>query len=862
MLEWDKYIKKLLSEEKEFDSITISFDGASFSVNIPDIIKSSMYILDKMLSDGSKKNVIVFPEKNCSIFLFTLIKLFHNISQGKIKTKYNPKDFVIGEKLKVGNAIVQYLGLEERDGKVFMMLKMADMDRNIVSIDSLPIFQKVETKRGLSPYRKFIAAKHIAEESMGSLANGNEKLAYISSMKTHMESSIAVMSNVSNIKSQISGFKINGKKVTDLFYLAHLDYSGKINNISSGQMTGIPAMVFASYLYDICEAVKQGAPLQSVIIDASDINSLLKQLDALDYLLELDIPVLLLSDTANSFDLEEMSKRGFKVWRWSNDTLSEHFDNRGLDFLDRRIENCRLHSVLFKNCDDKNIDDAKHLLYAHRKEVGELSPDMMRMFEILNRLMFKALRETSNFTDIDIDLDRKSLDDCKEILKKETPYLSNEMLEDYSDIIARFEKIYSYGYELEKNKLLQDYLLECNNKNVCLVVAENAPKKKIQDYWDKWCRERRLSSTVRIMLPSDYYSSKSNSMDTTIICAWLKRAVMRKIIYSYNTSDYVILLYNCENTWKEYDTGKWNKALKQSSNKEIINGLLGKSVKVNNKSNVVSDITEEDTQEDNSTDELSDMELILRENRYRRYINNGGQNCAHFVQAIPISFVGGFVSFCGIGHKVISATNIINSTSNDIENVRPEYLKTGDFIVIRESDKDLIRDLADVILKNSGMEHYRELASKWRDAIKIELMFSSLKEFYEKMCAAGFKKQYNTVKNWVEKDDIIAPQSEDDLKIIAIVTENQVLEELFNEIVSASQEIKRAHIMAGRFLSKQLQSVLAQTLNDNADIDVFNIWEPIDMEVEGVGNVKILKIIDIGPVIEVDAANINRIIQD
>ena len=69
-------------------------------------------------------------------------------------------------------------------------------------------------------------------------------------------------------------------------------------------------------------------------------------------------------------------------------------------------------------------------------------------------------------------------------------------------------------------------------------------------------------------------------------------------------------------------------------------------------------------------------------------------------------------------------------------------------------------------------------------------------------------------------------------------------------------------MLAGRKLSEQLKRTLAQELKKFKDIDAFNIWEPINMDIEGIGNVKVLKIIDIGAEIQIDSADTNRLIEE
>ena len=150
MIGWNEYINQLLLSDTEFDNITISLDEGAVSTLVPPIIKISITMLDKMIENQGKLNVLIFPEKIQSFLIFTVMKLFHNISQGKIKSSYDPTKFSVGEKLKVGNAIVEYLGTEVRNNSMCLMLKMADCDKYSAPIGILPIFQKVATYRRLS----------------------------------------------------------------------------------------------------------------------------------------------------------------------------------------------------------------------------------------------------------------------------------------------------------------------------------------------------------------------------------------------------------------------------------------------------------------------------------------------------------------------------------------------------------------------------------------------------------------------------------------------------------------------------------------------------------------------------------------
>lgn len=72
------------------------------------------------------------------------------------------------------------------------------------------------------------------------------------------------------------------------------------------------------------------------------------------------------------------------------------------------------------------------------------------------------------------------------------------------------------------------------------------------------------------------------------------------------------------------------------------------------------------------------------------------------MDAYPINFVGGYLAFYKAGHKIITVTDIILDGKDNVSIKTPDLLKIGDFVVVREAQRDIIRDIADKILANSG----------------------------------------------------------------------------------------------------------------------------------------------------------------
>lgn len=857
---WEEYLSHLLSKEKSFDDISVSLDSGVTYSEIPPIIKSSVLMLDEMIEKQGPRNIIIFPEKKQSIVLFSLMKLFHNISLGKIKSNYDPTGFVAGEKLKVGKAIVEYLGPDEYNGEPGLAIRLADCDRLVAPLRHFPIFQQVDTKKKISKIGVFSKARKEALAAMKSGAIGNEELTYAASMKTHMDSTIFVMTSILGAKKQLSECRIGNKKVTEIFYFGQTNYEGNISNISPGQMKGVPAIVLASDLYSIQAAIDNNQPIQSIIIDASNMKQLLDQLDVLDELLKMHVPIVCLTDTVNSFDLSSLITRNFNIWRWDKESLTSQLYDAVPLMSDKRIKNCAGHNVIYLQTDGGKISDAMRRLALHRRETENQSGEMMKIFEKLNRFTFLAMRAVIPFSDIEIKLACDCLEDCRTILAKEAVFISDASFSDYSIVINNLLEIYSHHYALNKFEMLKNFLNEHTGSFLYLIISESVSKTDIQKFWDDYIVKNRLYIRIRVVYPSEYYSFQGSTDGNaiTIISGWLKRVIMRRVIYSFITNQYCVLLYDYERKWQRQDSTRWKNALRASSNKVLVEKVFSTDDVSISTERFVADSSK--ASDPNPEDELGEIELILHDNKIRRYA--GRMHGGDIVSAVPVNFVGGFIAFFRPGHKVISATKIILDNSNNIEMKIPEELTTGDFIVIREADRDIIRDLADDILINSGKKDAREKSSIWRDALQIELLFSTTDELYEKIKTAGCDKEYATVRHWIEDASVIAPQSKDDIAAIAKATENEVLLETLDSVFEAAAVVRRAHKLAGKKLSDQLKKTIAEELKDYGEIDPYNIWEPLEIEVDGIGTVKVLKVIDIGAEIKVDSTDTNRLIEE
>ena len=299
--------------------------------------------------------------------------------------------------------------------------------------------------------------------------------------------------------------------------------------------------------------------------------------------------------------------------------------------------------------------------------------------------------------------------------------------------------------------------------------------------------------------------------------------------------------------------------MSSSHNHRIVKNSLSKEVKTG--------ISEErfigkskDVCED-ALDELTDIENLIQANKYRQYgVSSGYQN--QVVDAYPINFVGGYLAFYRTGHKVITVTDIITSGKENVIAKKPDELSIGDFVVVRESQRDIIKEIADKILETSGMSEVRNIALRWKETLSLETMFSTTEEIYHKLQIDGCKRGYQTVKNWIEDEEQFSLSSKDDLLCIAKSFNDDILAESIDAVFEAGINVKRAHLKAGQYLSQKLKTQIAENISKFGDIDAFNIWDPMVLDLEDIGKVIILKIIDINRPVKIDSGNTNRLLSE
>lgn len=868
MKEWDEYINSVLYTPSPLDEITVEYDNCKSL--FPPIIKASIYMLEQMIRDCGRHNIFVFPELTQLSRDFLLAKVLFNILSGKIQMDYNPEKFRPGQKLKYKKAIMEFIKIDTgNDGSARIVVRFADLEYS-VPLKLAPYLQ-ITTADHLSKYQKF-ASEYSAKEAIARAEKKADIPSYetipriLTDHRTHLDGSVFLVTQISSAKKYLSEVKINDQSFKDCLLLAQADSDGNLTNITSGQLSGNPAIVIVQDLHSLKNAIREGATVQSVIFDASSDKCIEKQLDAFDDLEQYDFPVVCITDTSHSFGLSALTERGYNIWRWNESNLTDSLSGHSFAYISSRIRNCCAHNIHYQFCDDPNIKELADILFRNKKKIPDLSPGVNSIFDTLLSQLFSLLRRIVPFGSDEVFRIQTALNGCSFTLSEEKPFLAPDLFNELSQAIELESTIISESYTNQKELQIKDILLKYNNSRICVVIPEQHDKEQVKSFLQRYILQNRISTFLTVMYPQEYQQSVTASFHVVIMTGWIKEKVMKQCLYNHASPLVEVLLYHCESRWKNSHTRQWAHDLDNSGTESIANQVFGqKQLKPVNDIVVSSELTDIEVEAENDYDSLDDY---IRFNRVRKYSVNESPK-ADQVEAYPVSLVGGYLAFYKSTHKLITVTDIITLNTERIvmktllaDNSSDHTLCVGDFIVVRESDKDLIRSIADKLISKSDMPDARKIANRWREALIIEKLFSSTSEIIDKIKAAGCPNDPLTIRQWLTNDEMIIPRDKENLRYIAIATEDEVLSDTMDTVFAAGSFVDKIHKQAGRILSLRLKMKIAEFLQNNESIDPYNFWEPLVFSIEDIGTVKILKVIDIGEAVTVETTNTNRLLTD
>lgn len=799
-------IERLACSHNEFNDIY--FSDQSSPRNFSSYIKASVSIRKQLNTQNELNLALVFPNSQNIITEFLVFEILRAIHSNEIQANYNVENFSIGEKVSVGKATLIFKGKSEE--RVF--LQCSDVDKVGIPIKLAPILQKTKSKQ-LSSISLFNKERKRLESSIGLLSS-------IASNKTHMDKTIVFInldSSMADIIEDLSKADLNGQSLKDLLYITKL-VSGKPENIFSTRDSGISPLLCASDFVDLMNS-DMNNHIHSIILKYS--KRIENNIPFIQSLFELKIPITMIMDCKDYMESSIMSS--FKVWIWDKDNIrslspygnSEHY---------KYISNCANQDVKYEILEDTLINDC---FIAVTKAFGMIRKELESfegyMFIIdLYQMVLDLVRSPYIYTGADsFSWDSKTkLQTITDELEEKRNYLAPDCYDAFELVIRNLSVILSDSdYCLSKGKKLRDLLVNLapTPKTVYLIIPDNINRQECSRYIESF------NSNVLVLRTSEFLEiDASNSF--CIIMGWLPRKQMLQLLYSYNSQQITILLYSAENLkWRDQANKTWRKKLFASNRLH----LDTKDTNIE-----LSSGTTQDEYDDYDEEESFKRTILLsRHRKYREQESNTER--AITVEASSIEFLSNQFMFVSDKHKML----IVDSTLSKVHSYQIKDIKEGDYLVIRKSSRDIIREEADRILFANGFINARDIASEWKPLLE-DLFWEYDKKYtslYSALKSKGCSVIIQTFRMWINEPEMIMMDSINDLESIVELSTMKTLHST-KEIYDCGMLVREAHKEAGKTISEKLRMYLIK----NKPTDLFN--STIDMDIPDVGAISMMKI--------------------
>lgn len=851
MGEWESLLFEILKNEKnKYVEYSLYIKEENEILSMPRIVQATLLLLDKQFEKQDSKTYIVFPENMFLSYFFVLTKTIDEINNKRFNQVYDLSEFKIGDKVKILNYVVIYNGIEIRNKMEYLKIKFSDSDY-LCPIKIAPILQKIDTNRALSKQKNF--QNDVSENNrVNSFSKELSLCQKLENSITHIKSSIIYVTHINKTKGFLVDTYINDKPILDIMLVGQINPSNEINIINPNQITGVPPILLASDLFQAVDALSLVNDVKAIYIDIKSYSSFSNQIHLLDELKRKRIPLIIFSDFENLVSNNDLMKRDFKVWKWTSNNISQILINKN-NRIDKKLvdfRNKKFSKLVFIN---EKITFAFSNLRELRLKQDELNANTNEIIEVLYTILIRCVRAIYPISKNAEAEYLDQLENCNKSLNKEKRFLDDTVSKEILDIIDSLKEIINSNCKLEKINYVKDVILKNEYNQITIVIDNRDNKRIISNYLNYICFENSLKTIINVEYVYEFIKNINQKSEISFICSWFNQRIMNSIYFNFTSSNTIVLLYDYERKWADYHHNLLKSRVEHSNNSELLNQ---NSMELNYIHRTDNDISSKAL-----IDNIEEIELKINTYRKSEYIKIAHQGTGNdLVDVYPIEFDNNYIMFSKSTHEFIIATKILIGESDEIDLKKSEDLEIGDFVVIRESERSIIKELADNILKESKLIESRQLSSIWKESLRILALTKSYIEIKKEFDKVGCNRSLITIKEWITNDERIMPSSKDDLVSIAKVTEDIILSELVDKVYIAGKNVRNAHMKAGTILSKQLKHEIVKLLESNYEIDPYSNDFEYNLTIEGIGKAKLIKIQDIGLLMKVDSSLVNKLI--
>jgi hypothetical protein len=841
------------------EKIKLAVDNGS-SVSLDPFIRMSVgFCLESIFGTAKNKLAIVFPRRfQVSTWISALCAL------GTLREKHdllslNDINFNPGQMLLLNGCLVEYRGTDMNQKKIIVRCRDGQSQIPFNRIIQLAV---IKTERQLDRMEELSYAC-FSEKRVAPL---NEILGISNNKIVKQNQNIMLISKIGEAEKTLDESWINGVRLKDLFLWGKVTTEGDVIPIFPYEIAADPLCVIAAD-YFRASSYLDNTPDKTKAVIMDGLTGCVNNLQIVDdVILDRDIPVIVMLDLSETELLNHLEVRDFRIWQWNRKNFipgnyDELYKHSVFYPIRKAWENYyELHTVP-ETCQfpllTQAMTIAERCIKLVDKNDQQINDILSRIIQVIIGLsrMIRVPTEmwVSEFKSEVGKLDRQT--------QQARLWISVELERHLSDILELLNRIdinkfIKKNHKTEKLKQLIDNFTGYDG--LAIVVHRESEIEKCRDYWMRILSRKNALKvsfyTVRELFETDLTYSPSE----IIVCGWLGREKMNRIMSSCFSSKITVLLYPYELKWFNH----WEKWWKKQTNYRVKLSDFPRITDLDENELNTSEC-EDFTEEAELENDIEEFEIRMNRLIYSQYIRRENDNEAS-QKAKLVRFSENWFSFCTETHRLLVVTDLIRRgiSQSDIPRKPVNQIELGDLVLYRDSDNDIIREIADIALKKEGLYYLRERAALWQKALvkKYEQLNNDVDKLWFLLREYGCTRHISTVRNWLFNGSIIGPGKMSDLRIIADATQDEELSANLNVIEDAISQLRSVHHQASSFLQKKMLSEVREIFDDRNFRNKFN--KMITLNLEGLGQIYILEVEEIGDEwLNVGAGWINRLLR-
>lgn len=845
-------------------------------------IPIELLFLNKLIDSYSGKKIIaILPiNKKFPIIYLAFIQYTNIINYHHYTAIENPLEYlsIFEENTNViyADLVFLYCGIRKKNNKTYFLLKDKNDEAYYIPIDQCYLVKNYKNIHG-----KRITCMNKKNRIIYEAAKRKKQVEYNSSLMDSFNNSkgclaksiIVVTKNKTINKNTVEDILYKNKTISNFILIAEYDNSSSTLKYFSKQTYGGNAIILTNFFTDCKEIIKlPGISVDSIYYEDFSGDSILEDSMEIEQFLKNNREIKFLSITRSSryttLKSEVYSYLAFKFfvqpnvdfYKWDERTKNEFLIEN--NYISKGNTYNQLKNIYWENkkneinlwfVEECDYFELNQQFYRFKKEFPDINNNMGIEFQQLFFEVSKYLSFLRNCSYITSEKSLKILENLEKYSKELKEYLVNPLgKKELLDISGKLQKFMTRKMQTNKD------FVDCKFFEI-----------------KKWCKKNLfgtiiISRDINIVLIEDLKNKlQIDGISNTII----SEIEFKKGITHYNHLLLVSTFYN-DNLRKILYSSKYCNI---DIMVNIIDGLLLKDFIRRNDENTKfldSDFTFFDTiyypsivfnkeslvklekitnlhdLVDNNSTIIQSSNSIGINSRIKKYSSS---NTTQNTKEIMVNFVNGSFCFYKKSHKITKIDFL------DLDKpilVKVEEIKSGEYLVVRESGVDLITSEANEILKKEGNLDNLNISKKWKKSLYRCTDGIDCNHIYNILIRNGCEKSFNTVKNWLFNEDFICPQNIADLEIINAICIGHQFD--VKRVFKASEILKIAHISAGKNITKYLLTYLNEIKLDFEK----HYKNEMKLKIEGIGNVALLKVASINKVNNISSLSLNKITKD